>query len=138
MTYHLKKFLNRAYLEDKPYNDIVLPLEKQLSLNELGAPEETTLVPLNTVDVRYLEQKKKSNHRGYCFHCGRYGHYKGQCRKLKKGRYYETQAKNGEINSTDPRKPECETCGEVLGSSESRQRKKKRELAIPTNKISEH
>ena len=48
---HVKKILNRAYLEDKPYNDIVIRLEREMRLNILGAPDETTLVPLNTVDV---------------------------------------------------------------------------------------
>ena len=30
MPDHVKKILNRAYLEDKPYNDIVLHLEREL------------------------------------------------------------------------------------------------------------
>ena len=45
MPDHVKKILNRAYLEDKPYNDIVLHLEREMRLNGLGAPDETTLVP---------------------------------------------------------------------------------------------
>ena len=36
MPDHLKKILNRAYLEDKPYNDIVLHLEREMRLNCLG------------------------------------------------------------------------------------------------------
>ena len=44
---HVKKILNRAYLEDKPYNDKVLHLEREMSLNGLGTPDEVTLVPLN-------------------------------------------------------------------------------------------
>ena len=38
MPHHVKKILNRAYLEDKPYNDIVLHLEREMRLNGLGAP----------------------------------------------------------------------------------------------------
>ena len=50
MPDHVKKILNRAYLEDKPYNDIVLHLEREMRLNGLGAPDEVTLVPLNKVE----------------------------------------------------------------------------------------
>ena len=85
MPDHVKKILNRAYLEDKPYNDIVLHLEREMRLNGLGAPEETTLVPLNTVDTVVTDDKKEQQQRGYCFHCGNYGHYKAQCRRLRKG-----------------------------------------------------
>ena len=67
-----------------------------MRLNRLGGPDETTLVPLNTVDVDSTEEKTGSNQRGYCFYCGRYGYYKAQCRKVKKDRYYETKAKNSE------------------------------------------
>ena len=84
MPDHVKKILNRAYLEDKPYNDIVLHIEREMRLNGLGTPDETTLVPLNTVDVVFPEPKKELNQRGNCFHCGKYGHYKAQCRKLRK------------------------------------------------------
>ena len=58
MPDHVKKILNRAYLEDKPYNDIVLHLEGEMRLNGLGAPDETTLVPLNTVDAVVTDDKK--------------------------------------------------------------------------------
>ena len=51
MPDHVKKILNRAYLEDKPYKDIVLHLEREMRLNGLGTPDETTVVPLNTVEV---------------------------------------------------------------------------------------
>ena len=64
---HVKKILNRAYLEDKPYNDIVLHLEE---------PAETTLIPLNAVDAAPPDETKDQQQRGRCFHCGRYGHYK--------------------------------------------------------------
>ena len=101
MPDHVKKILNRAYLEDKPYNDIVLHLEREMRLNGLGTPDETTLVPLNTVDVVPPEPKKELNQRGNCFHCGKYGLYKAKCRKLRIDRYYETKAQNG-IPNTNP------------------------------------
>ena len=52
---HVKKILNRAYLEENPYNDNVLHLEREMNLNVLGAQDKSTLVPLNTVDVETTE-----------------------------------------------------------------------------------
>ena len=74
MPDHVKTILNRAYLEDKPYNEKVLHLEREMRLTELGAPDETTLVPLNTVDAVVTDDKKDQHQRGHCFHCGKYGH----------------------------------------------------------------
>ena len=68
MPDHNKKILNRAYLEDNSYNDIVLHLEREMRLNRLGAPDETTTVPLNTVDAVVTEDKEEQPQRGYCFH----------------------------------------------------------------------
>ena len=144
MPDHVKKILNRAYLEDKPYNDIVLHLEREMRLNGLGAPDETILVPLNTVDVAPPEPKKEPTQRGNCFHCGKYGHYKAQCRKLRKKRYYETKAQNGATNTNDPPKPKCDTCGKHKtencwygANAANDPRKKRHEFAIPTSQISE-
>ena len=67
MSDHVKKILNRAYLEDKPYNDIVLHLEREMRLNGLGAPDETTLVSLNTVDAVLTEDKRSNNRRVIVF-----------------------------------------------------------------------
>ena len=50
MPDHVKKILNRAYLEDKPHNDIVLHLEREMRLNGLGAADEVSLVPLNKIE----------------------------------------------------------------------------------------
>ena len=145
MPDHVKKILNRAYLENKPYNDIVLHLEREMRLNGLGTPDETTLVPLNTVDVVPPEPKKELNHRGNCFHCGKQGHYKAQCRKLRKDRYYETKAQNGIPNTNEPPKPECDTCEKLhktencwYGANAANDpRKKRHEFAIPTSQIGE-
>ena len=59
MPDHVKKILNRAYLEDKPYNDIVLHLERELQLNGLGAPDEVTLVPLNEIEPAQTKTEPK-------------------------------------------------------------------------------
>ena len=94
MPDHVKKIINRADLEDKPYNDIVLHLERKVQLNGLGAPDETTLILLNAVPP---EETKEHQQRGHCFHCDTYGHCKAQCSKLKKDRYYEHKVKKQRI-----------------------------------------
>ena len=145
MPDHVKKILNRAYLEDKPYNDIVLHLEREMRLNGLGAPDETTLVPLNTVDAAVADDKKEQQQRGYCFHCGKYGHYKAQCCRLRKDRYYATKTSTTDTKQTDTAKPKCDTCGKMHktencwdgANAANDPRKRKREFNIPTNKIDE-
>ena len=142
---HVKKIINRAYLEDKPYNDIVLHLEREKRLNGLGAPDETTLVPLKTVDAAVADDKKEQQQRGYCFHCGKSGHYKAQCRRLRKDRYYATKTSTTDTKQTDTAKPKCDTSGKMHKSENcwdganaaNDPRKRKREFTIPTNKIDE-
>ena len=145
MPDHVKKILNRAYLDDKPYNDIVLHLEREMRLNGLGAPDETTLVPLNTVDAAVADDKNEQQQRGYCFHCGKYGHYKAQCRRLRKDRHYATKTSTTDTKPTDTAKPKCDTCGKMHktencwdgANAANDPRKRKREFTIPTNKIDE-
>ena len=111
MPDHVKKILNRAFLEDKPYNDIVLHLEREMQLNGLSASDEKPLVPLNTVDAVVTDDKTEQQQRGYCFHCGKYGHYKAQCRRLRKERYYANTKKNNKhSNQNEQPKPKCDTC----------------------------
>ena len=62
---HVKKISNRAYLEYKLYNDIVLHLEREMRLIGLGAPDETTLIALNLVDAVSPKEKKEQQQRGY-------------------------------------------------------------------------
>ena len=108
-------------------------------------PDETTLTPLNTVDAMVTEDKKEQQQGGYRFHCGKYGHYKAQCRIVRKERYYATKPNHTEINQTDAQKPKCYTFGKMHKTENcwdganvaNDPRKKKREFAIPTNKISE-
>ena len=59
MPDHVKKVLNRAYLEDKPYNDIVLHLEREMRLNGRGAPDKVTLVPLNKIEPAQTKTEPK-------------------------------------------------------------------------------
>ena len=58
MPDHVKKILNRAYLEDKPYNDIVLHLEREMRLNG-PLTDEVTLVPLNKIEPAQPKTERK-------------------------------------------------------------------------------
>ena len=101
MPDHVKKMLNRAYLEDKPYNDIVLHLEREMRLNGLGTPDEVTLVPLNKIepaptktDTKSVETTTQNTKKGYCFYCNKFGHFKAECRKLKRDRWQQVRNTN--------------------------------------------
>ena len=65
MPDHVEKILNRAYLEDKPYNDIVLLLEREMRLNGLGAPDDATLVTLNHIETTTTPTSKSEPRRGF-------------------------------------------------------------------------
>ena len=100
MPDHVKKILNRAYLEDKPYNDIVLHLEREMRLNGLGAPDEVTLVPLNKIEpapakteTKPVENTTQNTKKGYCFYCNKFGHFKAECRKMKRDKWQQTRKK---------------------------------------------
>ena len=59
MPDHVKKILNRAYLEDRSYNYIALHPEREMRLNGLGAPDEVTLVPLNKIETPQPPEERK-------------------------------------------------------------------------------
>ena len=118
MPDHVKKILNRAYLEDKPYNDIVLHLEREIRLNGLGAPDEVTLVPLNKIEhaqtktePKQAETTAQTTKKGYCFYCNKFGHYKAEGRKMKRDKWMQTRRNNGPSNHSAGKPPKCDTCG---------------------------
>ena len=118
MPDHVKKILNRAYLEDKPYNDIVLHLEREMRLNGLGAPDEVTLVPPNKIELdqtkpetKQVKNTTQNTKKGYCFYCNKFGHYKAECRKLKRDKWQQTRKNNGQTNYSAGKPPKCDTCG---------------------------
>ena len=140
---HLEKSINQAHLENGTYEQIVTHLERELELNGLEAPDE---LPINNVS----QQPTNTNAdklKPTCHHFKKPGHYRNQCRLLKKQRE-QTEIiqnipgnKNSDANTSNPsnnvnnndnnhknsnradRKPKtvyppCETCGKTSHSTE--------------------
>ena len=107
MPDHVKKILNRAYLEDKPYNDIVLHLEREIELNGLGAPDEVTRVPLNKIEAtqsqaetKPTENRTQNTKKRYCFYCNKIGHFKAECRRIKRDEWQQTRKESTFLTKT--------------------------------------
>ena len=80
MPPHLKKSINQAHLENGTYEQIVSHLERELELNGLEAPDE---IQLNTV-IQQDTQQNSEKPKPTCHHCKKPGHYRNQCRQLKR------------------------------------------------------
>ena len=80
MPPHLKKSINQAHLENGTYEQIVSHLERVLELNGLEAPDE---MPINTV-TQQAPQQNSNKPKPTCHHCKKPGHYRNQCRQLKR------------------------------------------------------
>ena len=52
------------FVVDKPYNDLVLHLERKIKLNGLGAPGEVTFVALNNIDTTQPQAETKPTDNG--------------------------------------------------------------------------
>ena len=122
MPGHVKKILNRAYLKDKPYNDIVLHLEREMRLNGLGAPDDVTLVPLNKIEPTQTQTEAKptqnftqhttqNTKKGYCFYCNKFGQFKAECRKMRKDKWQQTRKHNDQTKNSTGTTLKCDTCG---------------------------
>ena len=80
MPPHLKKSINQAHLENGTYEQIVSHLERELELNGLEAPDEMQLNTVMQQDTQQKSEKPKLT----CHHCKKPGHYRNQCRQLKR------------------------------------------------------
>ena len=80
MPPHLKKSINQAHLENGTYEQIVSHLERELELNGLEAPDEMQLNTVMQQDTQQNSEKPKPT----CHHCKKPGHYRNQCRQLKR------------------------------------------------------
>ena len=80
MPPHLKKSINQAHLENGTNEQIVSHLETELELNGLEAPDG---MQLNTV-MQQDRQQNSEKPKPTCHHCKKPGHYRNQCRQLKR------------------------------------------------------
>ena len=80
MPPHLKKSINQAHLVNGTYEQIVSHLERELELNGLEAPDEMQINTVMQQDTRQNSEKPKPT----CHHCKKPGHYRNQCRQLKR------------------------------------------------------
>ena len=92
MPPHLKKSINQAHLENGTYEQIVTHLERELELNGLEAPDE---LPINNVSQQPTNNNAERP-KPKCHHCKKPGHYRNQCRLLKK---QQEQTENNQNNS---------------------------------------
>ena len=83
MPPHLKKSINQAHLENGTYEQIVSHLERELELNSLKAPDEMQLNTVMQQDTQQNSEKPKPT----CHHCKYPGHYRNQCRQLKREKH---------------------------------------------------
>ena len=118
MPNHVKKRINRAYLEDKSYNDMVLHLDREMRLDSLGTPDEVTLVPLNTIEpaqpqteVQQTGNRTQNTKKGYCFYCSKFGNFKAECRKTRRDKWQQTRENNVQANLGTSKTPKCDTFG---------------------------
>ena len=80
MPPHLKKSIYQVHLESGTLEQIVSRLESELELNGWEAPDQ---VQINTVTQQATQQKSEKL-KPTCHHCKRPGHYRNQCRQLKR------------------------------------------------------
>ena len=82
MPPYLKKSINESDLENGTYEQSVTHLESELELNGLEDPDE---LQINTVSQQ-LTNVIVDSPKPTCHQCEKPGHYKNQCRLLKKQR----------------------------------------------------
>ena len=80
MPHHLKKSIKQAHLENGTSEQIVSHLKKELELNGLEAPDEILLNTVMQPDTQQNSEKPKPT----CHFCKKPGHYRNQCRQLKR------------------------------------------------------
>ena len=91
---HLKKSIKQANLENGTYEQIVTHLGKEIELNGLEAPDEQQI----NIVSQHATNIKADRHKPTCHHCKKPGHYRNQCRLLKKQREQTENTQNNPGN----------------------------------------
>ena len=94
MPPHLKKSINQAQLENGTYEQIVTHLERELELNGLEAPDEQQINIVSQHATHINADRPKRT----CHYCKKPGHYRNQCRLLKKQREQTEKTQNNPGN----------------------------------------
>ena len=94
MPPHLKKSINQAHLENGTYEQIVTHLERELELNGLEARDEPPINNVSQQPTNTSADRPKLT----CHQCNKPGHYRNQCRLLKKQREQTENIQNNRGN----------------------------------------
>ena len=120
----------------------MLHLEREMRLNGLGAPDEVTLVPRNKMELvqtrtetKPVENITQNTKKGYCFYCNEFGHFKAECRKMRRDKWEQTGKNNGKDITSAGNTLICVTCGKTHrtddcwnGANSANDRRHKRHL----------
>ena len=97
MPPHLEKSMNQAHLENGTYQQIVSHLDWELELNGLDALDE---MQLNTV-AQQTTQQNSEKPKPTCHHGKKPGHFRNQCRQLKREKDQIRNNTNSDTNSNN-------------------------------------
>ena len=78
MPPHPKNSMNKAYLENKTYEQIVSNLEMELEVNGLEAPDELLI----NIVTQHATKPNPEEMKPTLYHCKKPKHYRNQCRQL--------------------------------------------------------
>ena len=85
--------------------------------NGLGAPDKVTLVPMTRIEPAQPKTESKpvknitqNTRKGYRFYCNKVGHFKAECRKMKRDKLQQTRKNNGQTNNNARNTLKCNNC----------------------------
>ena len=97
MPPHLRKSINQSHLENGTYDQTVTHLERELELNGLEAPDELQINTVSHNIASLIADRTKPT----CHYCKKLGHYRNQCRLLKKQRDQTENNQNNPANKNN-------------------------------------
>ena len=82
-----------------------------MRLNGLGALNKIEPGPTKP-ENKPKENSTQNSKKGYCFYCNKFGHFKAECRKMKRAKWLQIRKHNGPNNNSAGSTLKCDTCGE--------------------------